>query len=297
MTGRAWTALWSVYVIWGSTYLGIELAGETIPPVFAAGVRFVLAGALMGGWVLLRRGTKPFRVGRGGMAACALVGVLLLGANAMLFVAERDVPIGLASLLIASVPLWIVLLRTLTGDRPRTAALMGVSTGFLGIALLVRPGGHASLGGLLLVVGSACTWAIGSFLSSRLPMPEDAFAATAMEMTAGGVVLLPLGIALSHGESLSPADWSTRSLLGLAYLVLVGSLIGYTAYVWLLAHVPIGTVATYAYVNPVVAILLGVLVLGETLSWRILAGAAVVLASVAVVIRKETAPIVEPFGE
>src|SRR3990172_3047056 len=116
MTGRAWTALWSVSVIGASPSLGIELAGEPIPPVFAAGVRFVLAGALMGGWVLLRRGTKPFRVGRGGMAACALVGVLLLGANAMLFVAERDVPIGLASLLIASVPLWIVLLRTLTGD-------------------------------------------------------------------------------------------------------------------------------------------------------------------------------------
>ena len=138
MTPRAWLALWTVYIVWGSTYLGIALAGETMPPVLAAGLRFLLSGALMGGFVLLRRGRSPFRIGRRAFASAVLVGVLLLGANALLFVAERRVPIGLASLLIASVPLWIVLLRTVTGDRPTRSALIGVATGFAGIAVLVR---------------------------------------------------------------------------------------------------------------------------------------------------------------
>jgi drug/metabolite transporter (DMT)-like permease len=297
MNARVWIALCAVYVIWGSTYLGIELAGETIPPVFAAGARFLLAGALMAGWVVVRQGRAPFRIGRNQLASAVLVGVLLLGANAMLFVAERQVPIGLASLLIASVPLWIVLLRTLTGDRPSRSALIGVATGFAGIALLVRPGGHASFGGILLVLGSASIWATGSFLSSRLPLPPDAFVATAIEMLAGGVMLLPLGLVLAGDESLSPTSWSGRSLVGLVYLVLIGSLVGYTAYVWLLGHVPIGTVATYAYVNPVVAILLGVIFLGERVTWQIAVGALVVLASVALVIRNEAARVVEPFAE
>lgn len=297
MTPRAWLALWAVYIVWGSTYLGIAFAGETMPPVLAAALRFLLSGALLGGFVLARRGRGPFRIGRQALAAAALVGSLLLGANAMLFVAERRVPIGLASLLIASVPLWIVLLRTVTGDRPTRAALIGVGTGFAGIAVLVRPGGSASLGGIVIVLGSACIWAVGSFLSSRLPLPEDAFVATSVEMLAGGLLLLPLGLVFPGSESLHPDTWSNRSLLGLAYLVLVGSLVGYTAYVWLLAHVAIGTVATYAYVNPVVAILLGVVFLDEGVTWQIAVGAAVVLASVAVVIRSEAARVVEPFPE
>ena len=297
MTPRAWLALWTVYIVWGSTYLGIALAGETMPPVLAAGLRFLLSGALMGGFVLLRRGRSPFRIGRRAFASAVLVGVLLLGANALLFVAERRVPIGLASLLIASVPLWIVLLRTVTGDRPTRSALIGVATGFVGIAVLVRPGGSASFGGILIVLASACIWAIGSFLSSRLPLPEDAFVATAVEMLAGGILLLPLGLAFPGSESLNPGTWSNRSLLGLVYLVLIGSLVGYTAYVWLLANVRIGTVATYAYVNPVVAILLGVVFLDEGVTWQIAVGAAVVLASVAVVIRSEAARVIEPFAE
>jgi drug/metabolite transporter (DMT)-like permease len=295
MSGRAWLALWAVYLIWGSTYLGIELAGETIPPVFAAGMRFLLAGSLIGGWVLLRHGRSRFRVSRAELTSALLVGVLLLGANAMLFVAERRVPIGLASLLIASVPLWIVLLRTLTGDRPRRVALASVATGFAGIAVLVRPEGSAGIGSILLVLCSAAIWAAGSFLASRLPLPADAFVATAIEMAAGGIVLLPLGVLLAGDESLSPGAWAGRSLLGVVYLVLIGSLVGYTAYVWLLGNVRIGTVATYAYANPVVAILLGVVFLDEGVSWRIAGGAAIVLLSVAVVIRNEASRV--PFAE
>ena len=297
MTGRAWLALGTVYIVWGSTYLGIALAGETIPPVFAAGLRFLLAGALMGGFVALRRGLEPFRVRRHELGSAALVGVLLLGANALLFVAERHVPIGLASLLIASVPLWIVLMRTATGDRPKRVALVGVATGFAGIAVLVRPTEAASLLGILLVLGSALSWATGSFISSKLPLPDDPFVATTLEMLAGGALLLPIGLAFPGAESLDPSTWSWRSLAGLVYLVLIGSLVGYTAYVWLLGNLPISTVATYAYVNPVVAILLGVVFLDEGVSWQIVVGAAVVLGSVALVIRSEAERVVEPFAE
>lgn len=297
MSPRAWLALWTVYIVWGSTYLGIELTGETMPPIFAAGLRFLLTGAIMGGLIAARRGTAPFRIGHRGLASAVLVGVLLLGANALLFVAEREVPIGVASLLIASVPLWIVLFRTVTGDRPRKTALVGVATGFAGIALLVDPAGSIAIGGILLVLGSASIWATGSFLSSRLPLPPDAFVATAVEMTAGGLLLLPVGLLLVGNDSLDPASWSGRSIAGFVYLVLVGSLVGFTAYVWLLGHLPISTVATYAYVNPVVAIILGVVFLDEGVTWRIGVGAAVVLASVALVIRSEAARVIEPFAE
>jgi drug/metabolite transporter (DMT)-like permease len=223
--------------------------------------------------------------------------VLLLSASGLLFVAERHVPIGTASLVIGSVPLWIVLLRVATGDRPSRRVLGAVALGFVGLAILVRPGGGTSVAWLGLVVCSALAWALGSFLSSRLPLPADAFAATALEMLVGGLFLLPFGLAFHGAGSLSPADFSTRSILGWVYLVLIGSLVGYTAYVWLLGHAPIATVATYAYVNPVVAIVLGVLFLHEAVTWTIVAGAAVILVSVAIVIRQEAGKVIEPFAE
>ncbi|HVN60440.1 MAG TPA: EamA family transporter [Gaiellaceae bacterium] len=294
---RVWVALWAVYLIWGSTYLGIKLAGETIPPIFAASIRFIAAGALMAAFVAWRRGARLLLPGRAAFLSAAAVGVLLPSANALLFVAERHVPIGTASLVIGSVPLWIVLLRLATGDRPTRRSLGAVVVGFAGLAILVRPGGGTSVGWLALVVCSALAWALGSFLSSRLPMPADAFAATALEMLVGGLFLLPFGLVFHGSESLNPADFSTRSILGWVYLVLFGSLVGYTAYVWLLGHAPIGTVATYAYVNPVVAIVLGVVFLGETVTWTIAAAAAVILVSVAVVIRQEAASVIEPFAE
>ena len=144
---------------------------------------------------------------------------------------------------------------------------------------------------------SALAWAVGSFISGRLPLPEDAFAATALEMLVGGFFLLPFGLAFHGSGSLNPADYSNRSIAGWIYLVLFGSLVGYTAYVWLLGNAPIATVATYAYVNPVVAIVLGAVVLHEAVTWRIVAGAAVILASVAIVIRQDADKVVEPFAE
>ena len=283
--GKVWVALGTVYLIWGSTYLGIELTGETIPPLFAVGVRFVMAGALMAGLTAAWRGRAVFRVTRVQLGSAILVGALLPGANAVLFVAERHVPTGLASLIIGSVPLWLVVMRTATGDRPHRAALLAVAAGFGGLVILVRPSGGATLSGLLLCLASALMWAAGSFLSSRLPMPPDAFAAAALEMLAGGAILLPIGLATTHPHF---SAFSARSIGGFFYLVTFGSIVGYTAYVWLLDNAPLGTVATYAYVNPIVAIALGAIVLHESLTWTIGIGALVVLATVAIVVRQES---------
>ena len=283
---KVWVALATVYLIWGSTYLGIELAGETIPPLFAVGVRFLAAAALMFAFTAWRRGATVLKVGRRELLSCLLIGALLPGANAILFVAERHVSTGLASLIIGAVPLWIVVMRVVTGDRPHRSALAGVAVGFGGLALLVRPSGGAPLWSLLLVVCSSVMWATGSFLSGRLPLPRDSFAATSYEMLAGGLILLPIGLATTSPH---PSEFSGRSIFGWCYLVTFGSVVGYTAYVWLLDNAPIGKVATYAYVNPVVAIALGAIVLHESLTWTIVVGALLVLACVAIVVRRESA--------
>jgi drug/metabolite transporter (DMT)-like permease len=211
----------------------------------------------------------------------------------VLFFAERNVPTGLASLIIASVPLWVMVLRLGAGrERLPWQVLAGVGVGFAGVAVLAQPSGGAKAYGIALCVLSATMWATGSYLSSRLPMPADPFAATAIEMLAGGFVMLPFALFTVHHFSPSPA-----SIAGWIYLVTFGSIVGYTAYVWLLHHVPLGTVSTYAYVNPVVAIALGALFLDESLTARIAIGAAIVLGSVAIVVRRESEAAVEPFAE
>ena len=279
---KVWTALWAVYIIWGSTYLFIAITVETLPPLLAVSTRFIFAGAILATIVLARGGTM--RVTRRELASCALVGCLLPGANAVLFYAEQDVPTGLASLLIASVPLWVVLLRLLAHERMSGAVLAGVGVGFAGVAILLQPSSGATTVGVGLCLLSAVMWSVGTFSAARLPLPENAFAATSLQMLVGGLVMLPGGIATAG--SFSP---STSSVLAWFYLVTIGSVVGYTAYTWLIANAPLGLVSTYAYVNPVVAILLGVLFRNETLTVRILIGAAIVVSSVAVVVRKEPA--------
>jgi drug/metabolite transporter (DMT)-like permease len=264
---KVWIALWTVYIIWGSTYLGIELAGETMPGLFAAGVRFTLAGLLMLGFIAWRRGARALRATRAELLAAAVVGLLLPGANSLLFITEQEVPIGLTSLIIASIPLWVLLLQLAARERPDLVSSLGLIVGFGGIVLLVKPGaGSGSLGYLLLTVAAAFMWALGSFLAPRIPVPRDALVATGYEMLAGGLVLL---------------------VVGLVYLITFGSIVGYSAYSWLLANAPLGQVSTYAYVNPVVAIALGVIVLDESLTLRIVVGALLILVSVAIVLRRE----------
>ena len=289
MTHRAkvWTALWAVYLIWGSTYLFIAITVETIPPLLAVSTRFILAGTIMALVVRARGGS--LRVRRRALASCVVIGLLLPGTNAVLFYAEKDVPTGLASLLIASVPLWVVLLRLLFRERLPTPALAGVGVGFVGVALLLRPSGGATTLGVSLCIVSALMWSVGSVLSPRLPMPADPFAATTVELLAGGFAMLVPGL-LTAG-SFSP---SAGSVLAWLYLVTIGSVVGYTAYTWLLANALLGLVSTYAYVNPVVAILLGVVFRNERLSTQILVGAAIVVASVAVVVRQEPPAATQP---
>ena len=277
---KVWTALVTVYVIWGSTYLGIYYAGATIPPLFAASTRFMTAGALMAGVVLLRGGS--LRISRAALRSVVLIGILLPGANAVLFFAERNVPTGLASLIIASVPLWLAVLRLGGRERLPWPVLAGVGVGFAGVAILAQPSGGAKSWGIALCVVSALMWSTGSFLSSRLTMPADAFAATSYEMFMGGLIMFPISLFTLHG--LHP---STASIVGWLYLVTFGSIVGYTAYTWLLANAPLGMVSTYAYVNPVVAITLGVLFRGEHLTWRLLIGATIIVIAVATVVRRE----------
>ena len=286
---KVWTALWAVYIIWGSTYLAIAVTVETLPPMIAVSTRFIVAGAIMAVVVKGRGGSM--RVSRRALLSCILIGALLPGANAVLFFAEQDVPTGLASLLIASVPLWVVVLRLISRERMSTMTLAGVGVGFVGVAILLQPEGNATALGVVLCLVSAVMWAVGSFASARLEMPENPFTATSIEMLAGGLMMLPFGIA--QAGSISP---STSSILAWLYLVSIGSVVGYTAYTWLLANAPLGLVSTYAYVNPVVALLLGLFFRNEQITTRILIGAAIVVSAVAVVVRQEppsSAPIEE----
>jgi drug/metabolite transporter (DMT)-like permease len=284
---KVWVALWTVYIIWGSTYLAIAITGETLPLLLAVSTRFVVAGGIMA-FVVKRRGGS-MRVPTRALASCALIGCLLPGANAVLFYAERDVPTGLASLLIASVPLWVVVLRLALRDRLPLTVLGGVGVGFAGVALLAHPSGATATHGVVLCILSAVMWSLGSVASRRLPMPDDVFAATAWEMIIGGCIMLPLGLATVGSPSPSAA-----SLFAWLYLVSFGSVIGFTAYTWLLANAPLATVSTYAYVNPIVAILLGFLFRNEHVSGRILVGAAIVVGAVAVVVGKEPPAATQP---
>ena len=296
---QVWVALWIVYVVWGSTYIGIELAGETIPALFGAGVRFTIVGLIVCGIVIWRRGLRALKVRRVELASAALVGLLLPGANSILFLTEQKVPIGLTSLIIASVPLWVLLFRLAAGERPDRIASLGLLVGFVGIVVLVRPGGGSGpLGYLLLTVVAAISWALGSFLSPRIPVPRDALVATSYETLVGGLVLGLIGLATTSPSRLDPSGWSSRSIFGLVYLILIGSVVGYTAYAWLLGNAPIAQVSTYAYVNPVIAIALGVIVLDETVTARIIAGAVLILIAVAIVVRRESesGEVVGPDG-
>jgi drug/metabolite transporter (DMT)-like permease len=251
-----------------------------VPPLFAASTRFIAAGSLIALIVRARGGT--LRMPRRALGSSIAIGCLLPPANAVLFFAERNVPTGLASLIIASVPLWVAVLRLAGRERMPWQVLAGVGVGFAGVGIIAQPSGGAKWWGLALCVLSATMWATGSFLSARLPMPVDPFAATSVEMLTGGLVMLVPSLFTVHG--LSP---STESIVGWLYLITFGSVIGYTAYVWLLANAPLGIVSTYAYVNPIVAITLGVLFRGEHLTWRLLAGAGVVVVAVATVVRQE----------
>jgi drug/metabolite transporter (DMT)-like permease len=264
---------------------------ETVPPLLGSGVRFLVAGAIFAVWLLARRGRDALRARARELGAAAVVGVLLLlGGNGLVAVAEQDVPSGLAALVVASVPLWVVVFRRVSGERIGTATALSVLLGFAGVALLLAPGerpGGAAVGGVLVVVAAAFCWAAGSFASGRLPVPRDPLRATTLQMLCGGTAMVLVALLAGEGAAVRPGAFSLDSVLAFAYLVTFGSLGAFTAYTWLLANAPLSQVATYAYVNPVVAIALGAVILGEDVTPIVAAGAGVIVASVAVTVRRE----------
>ena len=297
---QVWAALLVVYVVWGSTYLGIRITVETLPPFLAAGLRFAIAGAVLALVLAARGGAARLRITRRQLAGAAGVGVaLLVSGNGLVMLAERQVPSGLAALVIAAVPLWVVVLRAATGERVARLTLAGVAVGFAGVGLLVlRDGlGHsASLAGMLILLVASASWATGSFVSRRVQLPADPLVSTAVQMLVAGVALVAVAFALGELRGLDAARVWAGSMVGLAYLVVFGSLVGFTAYTWLLQNAPISKVATYAYVNPVIALALGWIVLAEPVGPTILAGAGLVIVSVAAIVTRESHPAPQPAG-
>jgi drug/metabolite transporter (DMT)-like permease len=289
---EVWVALGIVYIAWGSTYVGIRYMDETVPPLIGAALRYFSAGLAMYAFLAARRRAFP-RIPARELGSVTLVAILLLvGGNGFVSVAERHVPAGLAALLVASMPLWLLIMRYLSGERPSRTTFAGLVVGFVGVALLVARGGQGqgvSIPELLVVIGASLSWALGSFASSRLAMPSDAALGTALEMLIGGLVLAALGPLLGeHWHAVGHA--SARSWIAIAYLSVFGSILAFTAYVWLLQHAPISQVSTYAYVNPAVAVVLGAVLLSERITVVTVIGGLVILAAVAVVIRAESRP-------
>ncbi|GAB7187719.1 EamA family transporter [Kitasatospora sp. Ki12] len=291
--GAVWLALAVVYVVWGSTYLAIRIAVETMPSFLSAAARFLTAGLLLAGFLLVRQGPAGLKVSGRQLASSALVGVLLLtGGNGLVVLGETSVPSGLTALLVAAVPLWMVVLTAFGGERPRLAELAGVLLGLVGLGVLSAPavGGSVEPLGVVLIICATLLWAAGSFVTKKVPMPGNVLAASAYQMLAGG--LCDLLIALFRGEQrgLDLGAVSGRSWPALAYLVLFGSLLAFTAYAWLLRAAPLTLVGTYAYVNPVVAVLLGWLILAEPLTGPTVAGGAIVVAGVCLVVSVSRRP-------
>jgi len=284
---KVWTALWIVYIVWGSTYLAIALMVETIPPLLGAGFRFIMVGLILLPILAFRRGASVWRPSRNELLSAGFVGLMLPGANAVISVAEKTVPSGLAALLVASIPLWVILLRRASGEHVSGKSIGAVLVGFGGLILLLHPSGDATLWGLLACVGAAMMWALGSFASPRIALPRDPLVSTAWQSLLGGLAVALVGIVGGEIGDVHLAEFSARSIGGLLYLITFGSLLAFTSYAWLLQNAPISKVSTYAYVNPVVAIALGWLVLSEDITPLTLLGAGIIVASVALVVRVE----------
>jgi drug/metabolite transporter (DMT)-like permease len=298
MRARLIAAFAAVYVIWGSTYLAIRFAVETLPPLLMASARFMIAGAIVLAWARLRdRAAWPTRVEwRVGLISGAL---LLLGGNGGVSWAEQRVPSGIAALLVAVVPLWMVLLDWLRpgGTRPRAAVFAGVGLGLVGLAVLVGPdairsGSGSDAAGAAVLIFASLSWAAGSLYTKFAPKSSSGTMATGAQMLAGGLTLLAASIVGGEPSHLDLAHASTESLVAFVYLLTFGSLIGFTAYVYLLSHTTAAKASTYAYVNPVVAVLLGWAIGHETVTKRTVLAAAVILAGVAIItVTRDEVPV------
>jgi drug/metabolite transporter (DMT)-like permease len=284
---RVWLILGTLYIVWGTTYLGIAKVNATIPPLLGAAARFLVAGSLLYAFGRLRSDERP---GPPQWRAAGIVGVFLLfGGNAAVAWSERTVPTGIVSLIVALIPLWLALFdRVLLRSAPLgRRTVLGLVAGFGGAALLVGGSaiaGHVDLVGMLVAVGATLCWAIGSLYARRAPLPAHALLGSGMQQLVGGGVILAVatvsgGFGDLHLDAVSRSSW-----LGLCYLIVVGSFVGFSCYLWLLRNVRTSLVSTYAYVNPVVAVFLGWFVLNETLSPREFLAGAIILGAVAMIV-------------
>lgn len=279
----------AVYLIWGSTYLAIRVAVGTLPPFLMSGTRFLIAGALLYTWARARGAGRP--TGRS-WAVSALVGVLLLVlGNGSVTWAEQTVPSGMAALLVATEPLWIVLLEWLRpgGTRPPGGALLGIVLGFAGVATLIGPGAIDPAGGMsagaLAVVLAALAWAVGSLYAQHAPLPANGAQSSGMQMLTGGALLVFAGVGAGEAKQVTAVAFTLPALLAFGYLVVFGSLVAFSAYAWLVRNTTPARASTYAYVNPVVAVLLGSALLREPLTPRTAIAAVVIVGSVALITR------------
>jgi drug/metabolite transporter (DMT)-like permease len=288
-TWKILSAFAALYLIWGTTYLAIAMMVKTIPPYLGAGSRFLAAGTLLYAFLRLRGAPKPTPRQWGWAALAGLL--LLVGGNGSIVWAQKTVPSGIASVIVATEPLWIVLVSWLLfrGGRPTLLEGAGILGGFAGMVLLIGPsmlahGGGIDLFGAGLLVFATISWAFGSMVSRHADLPDSAPMAMSMEMAAGGVTMLLLALPKGDWAQFSLQAVSRASFLGWLYLVVFGSWIGFVAFFFVMRHCRPSRAATYAYVNPVIAVLLGVLVAGEPLAARTLVSAAVILVSVAAVV-------------
>jgi drug/metabolite transporter (DMT)-like permease len=296
--------LFTLWLLWGSTYLGIALVLETMPPILANGLRFLAASIVLVVAVVALQGVRVLRITMSQLRATIVMGVMLLGVSiGTLSLAQRYVPSGIAALIVSTMPLWIVILRFRAGDRPSRLTLAGVAVGVIGLTLMLLPGGTTPVSGSdrdvflwsLAITVSSFLWALFSWRSTRYDLPSNPLTTTVYELGAAGIVLSVLG--LITGERFDVSEFSTASWWGWGFLVFA-SVVAYVCYVWLLDNAAMSLVATYAYVNPVVAVFLGLWILGEPVSRDVVIGLTIVLGGVVLVVsgeRRKPALIEEPF--
>ena len=289
MKTKLWIALLALYIVWGSTYLGIRFAVETIPPFLHASLRFLISGVILYIW---RRAAGDPAPTAGNWKSTAIVGAaLLLGGNGLVAWAEQTVPSGIAALMITTSPFWLVLFESLRagGTKPSWQAILGLVVGFIGVFILVGPAeitgveGSFDTFGIILLLLAPLFWSMGSIYAKGADMPKSTLLSTGMQMLMGAVALFLVSVVKGELNGFSVGSVSMRSWLALVYLITFGSLIGFVSYGWLLHNAPVSLLSTYAYVNPVVAVLLGSLLADEPLNGRILIAAAIIIGSVVLI--------------
>lgn len=297
MKTKIWIALITLYIVWGSTYFGIKVAIETIPPFFHAGIRFLISGIIL---VLWQRAIGNEMPTRNQWKSTFIIGsLLLIGGNGLVSWAEQTIPSGIAALIVGSVPMFLVVLEAFrpNGVKPTWQTILGLLIGFVGVFILVGPaeltGSQEKLNplGVIAVLSASMLWAVGSIYSKGADLPKSSFMTTGAEMLMGSIGLFVVSLLTGELNGWNVADVSTRSWLGLIYLITMGSIVGFGSYIWLLQNAPISLVSTYAYVNPIVAVILGYFFANEILEPRIWLASGIIIGAVAFINNKSKAQV------